>query len=94
MLVALIAPRPFYATNASEDLWADPTGTFLSCKNAEKVYQLYGLKSNLPATPPGINQPIIQSPLAYHNREGEHDLTAYDWNNFIQFANYHFKRNR
>ena len=94
MLVAMIAPRPFYATNASEDLWADPTGTFLSCKNAEKVYQLYGLKSNLPANPPGINQPIIQSPLAYHNRKGLHDLTAYDWNNFIKFANYHYNQSK
>lgn len=94
MLIALVAPRPLYATNASEDLWADPTGTYLSLKNAEKVYALYGIKSNLPANPPGINQPINQSPLAYHNREGEHNLTAYDWNNFIQFANYYYKRSK
>lgn len=92
MLIALVAPRPLYATNASKDLWADPTGTFLSLKNAEKVYALYGIKSNLPANPPGINQPVFQSPLAYHNREGEHDLTAYDWVNFIKFANYHYKQ--
>lgn len=92
MLVAMIAPRPIYVTNASEDLWADPKGTFLSCKYAEKVYRLYGLTSNLPAEPPGINQPIIQSPMGYHIRKGEHNLTAYDWNNFIQFANYHYNR--
>jgi pimeloyl-ACP methyl ester carboxylesterase len=92
MLIALIAPRPIYATNASKDLWADPTGTFLSLKNAEKVYSLYGIKSKLPQNPPGINQPVIQSHLAYHNREGEHNLTAYDWNNFIQFASYHYKK--
>jgi hypothetical protein len=91
-LISLVAPRPLYATNASKDLWADPTGTFLSLKNAEKVYALYGIKSNLPASPPGINQPIIRSQLAYHNREGEHNLTAYDWNNFIQFANYQYRK--
>lgn len=91
MLIALVAPRPLYATNASKDLWADPTGTFLSLKNAEKVYALYGIKSNLPATPPGINKPIIKSQLAYHEREGVHNLTAYDWNNFIRFANYQYK---
>ena len=94
MLISLVAPRPLYATNASKDLWADPTGTFLSLKNAEKVYALYGIKSNLPANPPGINQPIIQSQLAYHNREGEHNLTAYDWNNFIKFASYHYKKSK
>lgn len=89
MLLALMAPRPVYATNASKDLWADPTGTFLSLKNAEKVFALYGLKSALPLHPPGINEPIINSPLAYHNREGVHNLTLYDWINFIKFANFH-----
>ncbi len=92
MLIASIAPRPVYATNASKDLWADPTGSFLSLKNAEKVFALYGLKSNLPANPPGINQPVIQSIIAYHNREGVHNLTLYDWINFIKFANYHYKK--
>ena len=90
MLIALIAPRPVYATNASEDLWADPTGTFLSLKHAEPVYALYGLNSPLPAEPPPINSPVIISPMAYHNREGKHNLTVYDWNNFIKFADYHF----
>jgi hypothetical protein len=94
MLIALTAPRPLYATNASKDLWADPTGTFLSMKNAEKVYELYGVKSNLPANPPGINQPVIESIIGYHNREGEHNLVAYDWNKFIRFANYHYKKRK
>ena len=91
MLIALAAPRPVYATNASEDLWADPTGTFLSLKHAEKVYRLYGLQSGLPEAPPAINTAIIESPLAYHNREGIHDLTVFDWKNFIKFADYHFR---
>jgi len=92
MLLALMAPRPIYATNASEDLWADPVGTFLALKQAEKVYALYGIQSPLPALPPQINEPIVNAHLAYHNREGIHDLTTYDWNNFIKFANYHFGR--
>ncbi len=94
MLIALVAPRPLYATNASKDLWADPVGTFLSLKNAEKVYALYGIRSNLPVKPPGINQPVFKSALAYHNRQGEHNLTAYDWVNFIKFANYNYKRRK
>ncbi len=92
MLIATVAPRPLYATNASKDLWADPTGTFLSLKQAEQVYALYGIKSTLPAIPPAINQPIINSQMGYHLREGEHNLTAYDWSNFIKFANFHLKR--
>ncbi|MCE7066403.1 acetylxylan esterase [Dyadobacter sp. CY326] len=92
MLIALIAPRPIYATNASKDLWADPTGTFLALKAAEQTYGLYNLKSNLPTKPPGINEPIYKSIIAYHNREGEHDMTLFDWGNFVKFANYHFKK--
>jgi hypothetical protein len=91
MLIALIAPRPVYATSASEDLWADPKGTFLCLKNAEPVFSLYGLKSSLPKEPPSIDKPVIQSPIAYHNRAGKHDLTLYDWKSFIKFADYHFK---
>ncbi len=92
MLLATIAPRPLYATNASKDLWADPTGTFLSLKNAEKVYALYGFTSTLSSNPPAINQPIINSQMGYHMREGEHNLTSYDWGNFIKFANIHLKK--
>jgi len=94
MLISLIAPRPVYATNASEDLWADPKGTFLSLKNAEGVYGLFGLKSTLPEVPPGLNTPLIESPLAYHNREGKHDMTVYDWKQFIKFADFHFGKGK
>lgn len=93
MLISLIAPRPVYATSASKDLWADPTGTFLALKNAEKVYALFGLKSALPAQPPAIDQPVIRPPLAYHNREGEHNLTVYDWKNFIGYGSLCFREN-
>ena len=92
MLIALVAPRPIYVTNASEDLWADPTGTFLALKHAAPVYRLYGITSELPAKPPKINQPILNTHLAYHNRKGIHDLTPYDWLNFIRFANAQIKK--
>jgi hypothetical protein len=94
MLISLIAPRPVYATSASKDLWADPKGTFLSLKYAEPVYKLYGLKSALPKEMPDVDNPVIQSPIAYHNRTGEHNLTLYDWTNFIRFAEYHFRKGR
>lgn len=92
MLIALIAPRPVYATNASEDLWADPTGTFLALKYAEPVYDLYDLKSALPADAPPPDTPIVIPPIAYHNRTGKHNMTVYDWTNFIKFAEGHFKK--
>ncbi|OJV17462.1 MAG: acetylxylan esterase [Dyadobacter sp. 50-39] len=86
MLIALIAPRPVYATNASKDLWADPKGTFLALKAAEPVYALYGIKPELPKDAPGIDKPVIGHRFGYHNREGEHNMTSYDWANFIRFT--------
>ncbi|WP_229207822.1 alpha/beta hydrolase [Dyadobacter beijingensis] len=86
MLIALIAPRPVYATNASKDLWADPKGTFLAMKAAEPVYALYGVRPELPSAQPGINMPSIGAHFGYHNREGEHNMTVYDWGNFVRFA--------
>ncbi|RXK83948.1 alpha/beta hydrolase [Filimonas effusa] len=91
MLIALIAPRPVYATNATEDLWADPKGTFLALKNAEPAYALYHKKSNLPADPPSPGHAILYAPLGYHNRIGVHDMTRFDWIQFIQFARHHFR---
>lgn len=90
MLIGLVAPRPVYVTNASEDLWADPQGTFLAMKEAEQVYQLYGLQSQLPVAIPSLNSPTVNPSMGYHNREGKHNLTEYDWANFIEFADNHF----
>lgn len=90
MLIALIAPRPVYVTNATEDLWADPQGTFLAEKEAEKVYALYHLKSGLPAALPAPDTALTMPPLGYHLRTGIHDMTAYDWAQFIRSANQHF----
>jgi len=92
MLLALMAPRPVYVTNASEDLWADPKGTFMAEKEAEAAYKLYNLKSALPVNPPALNTPIVKPPLGYHIREGKHDLTAYDWTQFVKFADNYFKK--
>lgn len=87
MLIGLIAPRPVYTTNATEDRWADPYGSFLSLVHARPVYDLYRKKVTLPKEMPALNSPIINSAMAYHFREGKHDLNVYDWTNFIRFAN-------
>jgi hypothetical protein len=91
MLIALIAPRPVYVASASEDLWADPKGEYLSLKEALPVYHLYGFKTCLPEEAPEVNHQVIIPAMGYHKREGKHNLTPYDWQQFIQFANNWFK---
>jgi len=91
-LLALMAPRAVYVGTASEDKWADPLGSFLALKNAENVYALYGI-SPLPApTQPPVNVPVFNACLGYHLREGVHNLTRYDWQQYVAFARKNFSR--
>ena len=39
---------------------------------------------------PGIEQPVT-STLGYHLRAGKHDLTDYDWDRFMDFADKHMR---
>ncbi len=88
MLIALQAPRPVYITSASEDLWADPRGEYLSCYHASDVYHLFGRKGIENSVFPEVNTPI-QNDIGYHRRKGKHDVTDYDWQQFIAFAKIH-----
>jgi hypothetical protein len=85
MLLALIAPRPLYVASAAGDLWADPHGEFLAVVNASPVYELLGRPGIGTDQMPAVHQPIMHT-VAYHIRDGEHGITAYDWEQYLKFA--------
>ena len=100
-LISLIAPRPVYVASAEEDLWADPRGEWQATVAAEPAYQLLGT-SGLGIKPgeiadtaagPATNVPVgvHTGTMAYHKRSGGHDVTSYDWDQYLAFAERHLK---
>jgi hypothetical protein len=89
-LIALIAPRPVYITGAEDDKWADPRGEFLACVAAGPVYRLLGAQDLGTDQIPPLNQPVMHT-IAFHVRDGKHAVTAFDWDQFLAFADIHLR---
>ena len=89
MLLALMAPRPLYVASATDDEWADPRGEYLSLLSSGDVYELYGDAVLTEKLSPEVNQPRWAGKQAYHIRRGKHDITSYDWEQYLSFADLH-----
>jgi len=90
-LIALSAPRPVAIASATEDLWADPKGEFLSAFHAGEVYALFGSNGvNTTEMPPPDK--CLTADISYHNRIGKHDQTAFDWQHYVHIANKFLKQ--
>jgi hypothetical protein len=88
-LIALMAPRPVYVTGAVEDQWADPKGEFLACVAAGPVFRLLGAQDLGTDQMPEVNQPVIHT-IAYHMRDGKHDVLPFDWEQYLKLMDMHF----
>jgi hypothetical protein len=84
-LLSLIAPRPLYVASAEDDRWSDPKGEFLSATLASPVYRLYKESGIGTDSLPPVNHPVGEY-IRYHVRTGKHDVTLYDWQQYLDFA--------
>jgi hypothetical protein len=89
-LLALMAPRPLYVGSAEGDQWSDPRGEFLGAYHASRVYELLGKQGIGTDRMPAVHEPIMHT-VGYHIRAGKHDVTAYDWEQYLKFADMQWK---
>jgi hypothetical protein len=73
---------------------ARPVGLSWSV-HADPVYRLLntdGLGGSAPpAAMPAPDQPLKTGTIGYHLRSGKHDITAYDWQQYLDFAQLHLQ---
>jgi hypothetical protein len=74
-LKALIAPRALLTTEALDDLWANPEGTWQTHLAAREVYRFFGSEPR----------------LAIHWRAGGHEHALADWCTLLDFADEQFR---
>lgn len=74
-LKALVAPRALLSTEALDDLWANPTGSWLSHQAARQLFDWLGVKD--------------QAGTWY--RPGGHAHTLADWQALLDFADWKFR---
>jgi hypothetical protein len=91
MLIALVAPRPVYVGSAVNDKWSDPKGEYLSLYYSGTVYKLFGFTTIEQDSLPSLNNSVCIGNMGYHIRSGKHDITRFDWEKYLDFADSHFK---
>ena len=88
-LLSLVAPRLLYVSSATEDAWAGPRGEFAALELASPVWRLYNVPGLIAHGFPKADVPLNAGHLGYHLRSGFHDITRYDWQCYMDFAEGH-----
>ena len=87
--IALIAPRLVCVASATKDYWAGQRGEWWSAKLASPAWELYGRRGLVAESFPKPDAPQQDGCVSYHIRTGIHNLTPYDWDRYMDFADRH-----
>ncbi len=82
-LLALAAPRLLYVASAAGDRWADPHGEFISLQTAAQVYEHLPSDQSAGGKARAEQRPLQR--VGYHLRDGQHNLSAWDWEHYVRF---------
>lgn len=89
--LGLIAPRPVYVSASEGSAVFDPAGEFLALKAVDPLAKLLG-KPTFPARHlPPKDTAVIFAGGGFHYRTGNHDVTAFDWNHYLEFLEMYLK---
>jgi hypothetical protein len=84
-LLALCAPRPVLLSNATEDLWANPSGQWSMLRAADPVYRLVCGEGCETEQAPPVGK-LLKSRLGFFIRPGAHSMNTEDWSAWLEFA--------
>lgn len=84
LLLAAVAPRLCYVTSGTLDAWSDPDAEWRGVCEASAAWEPFGQR-RLCGEAPCAGAPLHTGGIGYHRREGGHDLTAWDWEQFLRF---------
>lgn len=91
-LASLIAPRLMYTSTKTNDAWADPASEFETLVQVDPVWQLFGLEGLEQRERPTPEQPLHRGCIGHHQKTGEHNMDDYDWDQYMDFADLHWKK--
>jgi len=84
-LLACVAPKKLYVCSASEDFAACPESEFKALTLAQPIFEKYASTKLATLLYPSVNHVSQNKSIAYHLREGKHDLLLWDWERFLAF---------
>lgn len=84
-LLALCAPRAVYLSEADEDIWADPLGSYWALKQASAAWGQTSQDWPEPNRVLAGHRHHTHGPLGYHLRSGGHDMLPQDWQKALPF---------